>query len=374
MTPRITVVGLGPGDPALVTVATLETLRSSRNTHLRSGRHPSAHLAVGATTFDHVYESEDSFDRVYERIAGELVRSAQEHGEVVYAVPGSPLVLEQTVATLRKRDDIDLVVHPALSFLDDAWRALGIDPVESRVRLIDGHEFAAAAAGETGPMLVAHTHANWVLSDIKLCVENPVDDSPVVLLHHVGLPDERIVHTTWSHMDRTVDADHLTSLFIPGLATPVAAEMVRFHELARTLRAKCPWDIEQTHRSLVRYLLEETYEVVDAIEALDPALTRPGRFDRAVAVQLPDVAGRRQILGVHARKVKMGPGTLYGSIARMTEAGLVRECDKRVDPQIDDERRIYYELTSEGQAALEAELSRYRDVVAVAKRRWAHGH
>ena len=73
-------------------------------------------------------------------------------------------------------------------------------------------------------------------------------------------------------------------------------------------------------------------------------------------------------------KVKMGPGTLYGSIARMTEAGLVRECDKRVDPQIDDERRIYYELTSEGQAALEAELSRYRDVVAVAKRRWAHGH
>jgi len=61
----------------------------------------------------------------------------------------------------------------------------------------------------------------------------------------------------------------------------------------------------------------------------------------------------------------MGPGTLYGSIARMTEAGLVRECDKRVDPQIDDERRIYYELTSEGQAALEAELSRYRDVVAV---------
>ena len=270
MTPRITVVGLGPGDPALVTVATLETLRSSRNTHLRTGRHPSAHLAVGATTFDHVYESEDSFDRVYERIAGELVRSAQEHGEVVYAVPGSPLVLERTVATLRQRDDIDLVVHPALSFLDDAWRALGIDPVESRVRLIDGHQFASAAAGETGPMLVAHTHANWVLSDIKLCVENPVDDSPVVLLHHVGLPDERIVHTTWSHMDRTVDADHLTSLFIPGLATPVAAEMVRFHELARTLRAKCPWDIEQTHRSLVRYLLEETYEVVDAIEALDP--------------------------------------------------------------------------------------------------------
>jgi len=270
VTPRVTVVGLGPGDPGLVTAATLEILRTSAHVFLRTGRHPSAHLATGAPTFDHLYETEDSFADVYARIAEELVRAASEHGEVVYAVPGSPLVLERTVATLRTRDDIELMVHPAVSFLDDAWRALGIDPVESRVRLVDGHEFATAAAGETGPMLVAHTHANWVLSDIKLCVEDPVDDSPVVLLHHIGLPDEQVVHTTWSRMDHTIEADHLTSLWIPALATPVAAEMVRFHELARTLRAKCPWDIEQTHQSLVRYLLEETYEVVDAIEALDP--------------------------------------------------------------------------------------------------------
>src|SRR6187399_1879749 len=73
-------------------------------------------------------------------------------------------------------------------------------------------------------------------------------------------------------------------------------------------------------------------------------------------------------------KVKMGPGTLYGSIARMTDAGLVRECDKRVDPEMDDERRIYYEVTDGGRAALEEELGRYRGVVAVAKGRWAHGH
>src|SRR5262245_6304757 len=73
-------------------------------------------------------------------------------------------------------------------------------------------------------------------------------------------------------------------------------------------------------------------------------------------------------------KVKMGPGTLYGSMGRMTEAGLVRESDKRIDPEMDDERRIYYELTGAGRAALEAELKRYRDVVAVAKGRLAHGH
>lgn len=81
----------------------------------------------------------------------------------------------------------------------------------------------------------------------------------------------------------------------------------------------------------------------------------------------------RQVEADSQGKVKMGPGTLYGSMGRMMEAGLIRESDKRVDPEMDDERRIYYELTGTGRAALEAELKRYRDVLAVAKGRFAHG-
>ena len=65
-------------------------------------------------------------------------------------------------------------------------------------------------------------------------------------------------------------------------------------------------------------------------------------------------------------KVKMGPGTLYGSIGRMLSAGLIRESDHRPDPALDDERRIYYAITAAGQTALQAELERYREVVAVA--------
>lgn len=68
-------------------------------------------------------------------------------------------------------------------------------------------------------------------------------------------------------------------------------------------------------------------------------------------------------------KVKMGPGTLYGSIGRMLEAGLVRETDKKIDPALDDERRIYYQITAPGQKALDAELNRYREVVAIARKR-----
>lgn len=82
----------------------------------------------------------------------------------------------------------------------------------------------------------------------------------------------------------------------------------------------------------------------------------------------------KQVEADSHRKVAMGPGTLYGSIKRMMEAGLIRESDKRADPELDDERRIYYALTPAGRAALAAELKRYRGVVALAERRVAYGH
>jgi tetrapyrrole methylase family protein / MazG family protein len=268
--PTIVVVGLGPGNDALVTSGTLEVIRNINVRFLRTAQHPSAHLVPNADSFDHLYDNADSFDEVYLSIARTLIEAAHTHDTVLYAVPGSPLILERTVAHLRQQADVDVQIHPGVSFLDDTWRALNIDPVEHSVRLIDGHEFARAAAGYTGPMLVAHTHANWVLSQIKLTIDDPDPHTPVVLVHHVGLEDEKLVHTTWANMDKELDADHLTSLYIPQLATPVAEEMVKFHELARTLREQCPWDKEQTHHSLVRYLLEETYEVVDAISHLDP--------------------------------------------------------------------------------------------------------
>lgn len=264
------VVGLGPGGTDHVTQQTLRVIADVPHRYLRTGRHPSAALVPDAVTFDDVYEQADTFADVYAEIADRLVRAAEEHGAVLYAVPGSPLVLERTVATLRADERIDLVVHPAMSFLDVVYARLGIDPVEEGVTLVDGHEFATAAAGNPGPLLVAHTHANWVLSDIKLAVESATGDEPVVILQRLGTDDECITHTTWAELDRTVEADHLTSIYVPRLGAPVGAELVRFHQLARTLREQCPWDQEQTHASLVRYLLEETYEVVDALDALDP--------------------------------------------------------------------------------------------------------
>src|SRR5687767_14341037 len=77
----------------------------------------------------------------------------------------------------------------------------------------------------------------------------------------------------------------------------------------------------------------------------------------------------KQVEAESQGKVKMGPGTLYGSLGRMMEAGLIRESEKKMDPDLDDERRVYYQITAVGQSALGAELERYRQVMAVAKKK-----
>lgn len=272
--PIVEVVGLGPGGDEYVTRHTLDRIDAIPIRILRTIQHPSAHLVRTEKSFDHVYDTASDFAAVYSRIIDELVTLAGEHGRVLYAVPGSPLVLERTVHSLMADQRVETIVHPAMSFLDLAWSRLRVDPVDANVTLVDAHEFAARAAGLAGPLLVAHCHANWVMSEVKLAAEDTVDatndDARVVVLHHLGLSDEQVIETTWAEIDRVIEADHLTSLYVPRLDAPVGRELVGFHELARRLRRECPWDREQTHRTLVSYLLEETYEVVDALLALDP--------------------------------------------------------------------------------------------------------
>jgi tetrapyrrole methylase family protein / MazG family protein len=266
VTPRVVVVGLGPGDPRLVSVAASEAIASIAVRFVRTTRHPSAGLVAPATSFYDLYESAEAITAVYDGVVEALVGAARSHGTVLYAVPGSPLVAERTVELLRADGRVAVAVIPALSFLDLAWDRLGVDPIQTGVRLVDGHRFAAEAAGHAGPFLVAQCDSGFVLSGIKLAVEA---GPTVTVLQRLGLPDEAVFEVAWEELDRQVSPDHLTCLWVPSLAEPVAGELVRLDELVHTLRARCPWDRQQTHRSLTRHLIEETYEVLEAIDELD---------------------------------------------------------------------------------------------------------
>ena len=263
----ITVVGLGPADETLLTAQTSAAIGTASRCFLRTRRHPAARVRPDAVCFDDEYEKGDSYEAVYEAIVERLILEAGK-GDLLYAVPGSPLVLERTVELLSEAaaaGRLRVEILPAMSFLDVAWSRLGVDPVSVGARLIDGQDFALAAAGQPGPLLVAHCHGRGVLSEIKLSVEEGPDS--VVVLQRLGLPDEAVYEVAWDDLDRRVEADHLTSLWIPEFDRPIAAECLRFEELVRELRERCPWDRVQTHGSLRKHLLEETYEALEALDA-----------------------------------------------------------------------------------------------------------
>jgi len=271
--PRITVIGLGPGDIDLLTVGAIDSIERIPRRYLRTLRHPAASAVTEAVSFDEIYESCDTIDAVYPEIVERLLVAAQEFGEILYAVPGSPIVAERTVELLLADERVEVIMQPALSFLDLTWARLGVDPVAVGARIVDGHRFASDAAGERGPLLVAQCDSADVLSDMKLALDAGIDpcmraDATITVLQRLGLPDELVFEIPWLELDR-VEADHLTSVWIPQLAAPVARELVRFVELVAILRLECPWDAEQTHESLRRHLIEESYEVLEAIDQLD---------------------------------------------------------------------------------------------------------
>lgn len=259
--PLIRVVGLGPGGPELMTVAARDTLVAAPVARLRTRRHPAADLFPTVPSYDDLYDRADSFDALYEAIVEDLVglAHASPSREVAYAVPGSPVVAERTVELLRERDDVTVLVEPAVSVVDLACARLGWDPLR-------GLSIADALSDEPlrgpGPTLVLQTHDRARLADLG---DRLPPDQPVTVLHHLGLADEEVVPTTALGLGAFGRADHLTSVWVPARRT-VGDAMEDLAALTTLLREQCAWDRDQDHASLLPHLLEESHEALAALE------------------------------------------------------------------------------------------------------------
>ena len=228
---------------------------------------PQREFMPDAVGFDDEYEKGESFEAVYEAISERLILESAK-GDLLYAVPGSPLVLERTVELLRDAaasGRVTVEILAAMSFLDVAWARLGLTPcpTECGLLMVKTSHWPQRVKQDrfwlltvTGAVCYRKSSSRWKTGLIRWWV-----------LQRLGLPDESVYEVSWDDLDREVEADHLTSLWIPEFDTPVAAEFVRFEELVRELRERCPWDRVQTHGSLRKHLLEETYEALEALDA-----------------------------------------------------------------------------------------------------------
>ncbi len=293
--PGITLLGLGPGDPGLLTREAWEVLSSAGEIYLRTRQHPTVAALPGSArihSFDELYENGDSFDEVYMAITRKILELGRREEGVIYAVPGHPFVAEATcpeIARLAGAEGLALHIVNGLSFLEPTFAALGLDPYP-RLTLFDALTLGAAhvpAFAPDAPVLIAQLYSRLVASEVKstLTAIYP-DEHPVKLVHNAGTTDQIVEDLALYEIDRSQHIGLLTALYVPSLGEGTSLEA--FQEIVAHLRAPngCPWDREQTHKSLRKHLLEESYEAIGAIDSGDFSSMREEFGDLLLQIML----------------------------------------------------------------------------------------
>jgi tetrapyrrole methylase family protein/MazG family protein len=275
------VVGLGPGDFSRIPRTVADVLLDPATTVVvRTIRHPAAEELASlrpVLACDDLYETAERFDQVYDRIVERLAGVPE---PVVYAVPGSPLVGEFAVAKLRRwaaDEGRQLEIRPAESFLDVLWSTLDVDPFRDGFQLLNGHEMPSPLVLDK-PTVIGHLDTPLVLGEVCDRIDRALGaEAEVVLAVELGTSAQRLIETHPDSIDREL-AGLRTSMFVA--AQP--AGLIGAVQAMDRLRRECPWDREQTHDSLVRYLVEESYELIDAIAGLTDG---PGHWAAYSAVE-----------------------------------------------------------------------------------------
>ncbi|MBQ0067903.1 MAG: nucleoside triphosphate pyrophosphohydrolase [Phascolarctobacterium sp.] len=278
---KIMVVGLGPGKSEYLSLETLNLLRS-QTVVLRTAIHPTVEYLrqekISFTSCDDLYETGKDFETVYQTIVQRILNFAQDK-DVVYAVPGSPLVAERTVVLLREQAQtrkIELVIKPALSFLDLAYTSLQIDPIDG-LRIIDAADKDALQEAGNYPLMITQVYSQFVAGDVKLALMDTLpDDYDIYFLRNLGLDDEECRKIKLFELDRQENIDHLTSVYIPQQEKPKSKykfDITPLTDIMQILREPggCPWDREQNHKSIRQNFIEEVYEFLEAVDTDDVA-------------------------------------------------------------------------------------------------------
>ncbi|ARF17580.1 nucleoside triphosphate pyrophosphohydrolase [Sporosarcina ureae] len=287
---KITVIGLGAGDVEQLSLGTYRLLKQADHLYIRTEEHPVvADLRLEGLkmkSFDSIYEANDAFEDVYQQIVDTLLElSAQQ--PITYAVPGHPLVAERTVQLLIEKEragEVELHIAGGSSFLDPIFTALRIDPIEG-FQLLDGTDLKRDDVRMDQHILIGQVYDAFVASDVKLSLMEKYPDHHVVtIVTSAGSQDEKLTEIPLFELDRTVTLNNLTTVYVPPLLDHEQRlkEWSSFRDIIATLRgpAGCPWDREQTHESLKRYLIEESFELIQAIDEED---------DNAIIEELGDV-------------------------------------------------------------------------------------
>jgi len=272
----ITILGLGPGNPEMLTRQAWHILQNAPEIYLRTRQHPTVGgfpSGLHVHSFDHLYAELDSFEDVYAQIVDQILKLGCRPEGVIYGVPGHPFIAESTGPEIYRRAQkasIPVQICEGISFLEPTFSALGLDPYP-HTSLVDALTLMAWHHPQfppDSPALIAQIYDTHIAAEVKLTLMNLYPDEHVVKLVHAAGTENLITEEIHLYeIDRSPHIGLLTVLYLPPLGEQSAFEGLQ--EIAAHLRAPegCPWDQKQTHQSMRPHLLEEAYEVLAAIDS-----------------------------------------------------------------------------------------------------------
>jgi tetrapyrrole methylase family protein/MazG family protein len=276
---KITIVGLGPGSEDEITLGALNALKQGRSVILRTDRHGIVPFlkeqGITFTTLDHIYDQSDNFDEIYQAMIKRIADAAEE-GDVVLGLPGHPMIGERLTFELMKELDeavYDIKVLPGISRADSLIALIRKSGVEG-VRILTASELSKNQLDPGLATVITGIHSSILASELKiklLEVYPPDLDIYLSILDDDG--QAAVKEVPLYTLDHSKSFDHTACVYLPalGLKELTAYRFRHLVEIMGMLRGPegCPWDREQDHFSLKQYLIEETYEVLEAIDLED---------------------------------------------------------------------------------------------------------
>lgn len=274
----ILIIGLGPGDMDLISHGGLKALQSGKKTYLRTCKHPIVedlkNFGICFDELDYFYEKEEAFDQVYDKISRFIVDKGQLE-DIIYAVPGHPRVAEMTVSlieeyALAKNIKVDII--PSMSFVDAMFNYLSVDPVYG-FKLMDALNIDKEQIDTSCASVITQVYDKYIASNVKLkLMEYYHEEEYIYVVKGAGIKSKEEKHKIKLYeMDRYDIYDYLTSIYIPISTTKMRYEVKDLEDIMIKLRSEdgCPWDKKQTHESLKTHIIEEAYELLNAIDNKD---------------------------------------------------------------------------------------------------------
>lgn len=263
---KITVVGLGYEENQL-TLQAIQLLRSGARVILHTQQCGCAQWLrdqkIAFESLDGLYESCEDFDE-HAQLAADAVLKAAADADVVYGVFD---VRDRSVGALLDAAgrEIRVVAGPPA---EDALLAYAKGPVD----LLEASDWENYALSSRRNALVRELDGRQLAGEVKLRLMEVYPEESQIF---VRFGDGGIARTELYNLDRLQHYDHRTCALIPAVPDLTALERYDFDRLLQVISILCgpdgcPWDREQTHQSLRPYIVEEAYEVVDAIDADDP--------------------------------------------------------------------------------------------------------